>query len=95
MNEIRRLEEMNSYNVVEYTVGSTRQEERITFSTVEEMEKAYADVNNGADFNIEIEEKSEDRKKILRIIKVSYKMVRQKLYEGQIQFGAITSRGGE
>ena len=84
---------MNSYNVVEYTVGSTKQEERITFSTVEEMEKAYADVNMGADFNIKIEEKGEDEKKVVRIIKVSYKMVRQKLYEGQIQFGAIPSNG--
>jgi len=85
---------MNSYNVVEYTVGSTKQEERITFSTVEEMEKAFEDVNNGANFNIKIEEKSDDGKKIIRIIKVSYKMVRQKLYEGQIQFGA-SSNGGE
>jgi len=86
---------MNSYNVVEYTVGSTRQEERITFSTVEEMEKAYADVGMGADFNIIIEEKSEDEKKIMRIIKVSYKMVRQKLYEGKIQFGAIPKKEDE
>jgi len=92
VNEIRRLEEMNSYNVVEYTVGSIKQEERITFSTVEEMEQAYEDVNNGADFNIKIEEKGEDEMKILRIIKVSYKMVRQKLYEGQIQFGAIPKK---
>jgi len=86
---------MNSYNVVEYTVGSTRQEERITFSTVEEMEKAYADVGMGADFNIIIEEKSEDEKKIMRIIKVPYKMVRQKLYEGKIQFGAIPKKEDE
>lgn len=86
---------MNSYNVVEYTVGKTKQEERITFSTVEEMEKAFEDVNNGANFNIKIKDKSDDGKEITRIIKVSYKMVRQKLYEGQIQFGAIPSNGGE
>ena len=85
---------MNSYDVVEYTVGSTKQEERITFSTVEEMEKAYVDVNTGADFNIKIEEE-EDEKKIIRIIKVSYKMVRQKLYEGRIQFGAIPKKDGD
>jgi len=86
---------MNLYDVVEYTIGKTKQEERITFSTVDEMEKAYADVNNGADFNIKIEDKSDDGKKIIRIIKVSYKMVRQKFYEGQVEFGAIPSNGGE
>ena len=82
-------ENTKSYDVVEYTVGSTKQDERITFSTVDEMEKAYQDVNDGADFNVKIKNESGEA----RILKVSHKMVRQKLYEGRIQFGAVPSKG--
>lgn len=81
---------MEVYNVEEYTIGSIKQEERITFNTVEEMEKAYIDVSNGADFNVRI--KDQDNNKI-RIIKVPFKMIRQKLYEGTIQFSARPSNG--
>ena len=83
--------EITAYDVEEYTIGSTQQEERITFNTIEDMESAYQDVNDGTDFNVRIKDKGGDKE---RVIKVPYKMIRQRLYEGTIQFSARPS-GGE
>lgn len=81
--------ETTAYDVEEYTIGSTQQEERITFNTIKDMESAYQNVNDGADFNVRIKDGDKER-----IIKVPFKMIRQKLYEGTIQLGA-RPEGGE
>lgn len=81
--------ETTAYDVEEYTIGSTKQEERITFNTIKDMESAYQNVNDGADFNVRIKDGDKER-----IIKVPFKMIRQKLYEGTIQLGA-RPEGGE
>lgn len=82
--------EITAYDVEEYTIGSIKQEERITFNTVEDMERAYQNVNDGADFNVKIKDGDKER-----VIKVPYKMIRQKLYEGTIQMGARPLGGGD
>ena len=70
---------METYNVLEFSLGSKTQGDRIVFSSIDDMETAYKDIDNGKDVYIE---------KDGIITKLLHQMISAKIYDGNITLSA-------
>ena len=74
---------MEAYEVVNFSLGDKVQGDIIVFKSIEDMEKAYKDIDNGKDIYIQKEGV---------ITKLLHQMVSTKIYDGTIMLSA--KRGG-
>ena len=70
---------METYKVLEFSLGSKIQGDKIVFSSIEDMERAYKDIDNGNDIYVEKDEK---------ITKLLHQMISAKIYDGSITLSA-------
>ena len=70
---------METYKVVEFSLGSRIQGDKIIFKSIEDMERAYKDIDNGNDIYIEKEG---------HITKLLHQMISAKIYDGTITLSA-------
>lgn len=89
--KMERIPDIKTFDVEEYTIGAREGAERIIFADKEQMREAKQELEDGQD--IEVRMKSEHGR--LLVITVSHKMIRNKLYIGEIQLCARDKKGGE
>ena len=70
---------METYKVLEFSLGSKIQGDKIIFSSIEDMEAAYKNIDNGKDIYIE---------KDGVITKLLHQMISAKIYDGSITLSA-------
>lgn len=71
---------METYGVDEFVLGDKQSANKIIFSSVDEMEMACKDIDEGKDIYL--------LGKDGNIIKILHQMVSSKIYDGQIIIGA-------
>lgn len=71
--------ETETYQVEEFFLGSRTQGDKIIFKSIEDMERAYRDIDNGRDIYVEKEGV---------ITKLLHQMVSAKIYDGTILLSA-------
>ena len=74
---------METYEVEDFSLGSRTQGDRIVFKSLEDMERAYREIDNGNDIYIEKEG---------YITKLLHQMISAKIYDGTITLSA--KKGG-
>ena len=70
---------METYKVEEFSIGSNTQTDKIIFKSLEDMEKAYKDIDNGNHIYLE---------KDGVVTKILNPMISGKIYDGKITLGA-------
>jgi len=88
---MERMPEIKTFDVEEYTIGTKEGVERIVFADKKQMREAKQELEDAQD--IEVRMRSDHGK--LLVITVSHKMIRNKLYIGEIQLCARDKIGGE
>ena len=76
---------METYGVDEFVLGDKKSANKIIFSSVDEMERACKDIDEGKDIYLLGKDNN--------IIKILHQMVSSKIYDGQIIIGAKKERG--
>jgi hypothetical protein len=71
------------YEVEDFSIGSKHDTDKIIFKTVEDMEQAYKDIDNGNDIYIVKEG---------LVTKFLHQMISAKIYDGTIQLSARQSK---
>ena len=71
---------METYKVEEFVLGDKKSANKIIFSSVDEMEMACKDIDEGKDIYLLGNDGN--------IIKILHQMVSSKIYDGQIIIGA-------
>jgi len=74
------------YGVEEISVGDKQKKDIIVFKSVDDMERAYTDIDNGKNIYVE---------KDGLVTKLLNQMITSKVYEGKIQISARMKKGGE
>lgn len=70
---------METYEVEDFSIGSRTIGDRIIFRSLDDMERAYKDIDNGKDIYIEKEG---------YITKLLHQMISAKIYDGKITLSA-------
>lgn len=79
----------STYNVDEYSLGKTTEANKIVFKTVEDMNNAYRDIDNGNDLCIV---------KDGVVVKLLHKAINTKIYDGTLLLCAkqeVEKKGGK
>lgn len=71
---------MEAYDVIELSLGEKTEGDKIVFKSIEDMESAYKDIDNGKNIYV----KTEDG----LITKILNQMVTNKIYDGSIRLSA-------
>ena len=75
---------MGVYEVAEFRLGDRKEGDIIIFASVEDMENAYKDIDNGKDIYI---------KKDGIVTKILQQMITNKIYDGTIVLSAKVKKG--
>lgn len=78
--ECEDMTEKIIYNVVDFSLGDKITGDVIVFKTIEDMENAYKDIDNGKDIYVKTD-KGE-------ITKLLHQMINTKIYDGSIRLSA-------
>lgn len=70
---------MGEYSVVDFSLGDKVNGDKIIFKSVDDMEQAYKDIDNGNDIYIV---------KDGIVTKLLHQMINGKIYDGSIRIGA-------
>lgn len=73
-----------AYEVEEVSIGSKQTNDKIIFKSINDMEKAYADIDNGKDIYVVKEG---------LVTKFLHQMISAKIYDGTIQLSARRQKG--
>jgi hypothetical protein len=72
------------YEVEEFSMGSKHDADKIIFKSVDDMEQAYQDIDNGKDIYVV---------KDGLVTKFLHQMINAKIYDGTIQLSARKQKG--
>ena len=72
---------MEAYDVIELSLGEKTEGDKIVFKSIEDMEQAYKDIDNGKNIYV---------KKDGLVTKILNQMVTNKIYDGSIRLSAKT-----
>ena len=78
---------MKVYKVENITLASKQEEDKIVFSSIEDMEKAYKDIDNGKDIYVQTDDGL--------VTKLLHQMINTRIYEGTIKISAKVAEGEE
>lgn len=76
---------MKVYRVAAFSLGDKHQGDKIVFNSLEDMEQAYNDVDNGLDIYVKTEEGE--------VTKLLHQMINTKIYDGSIRLSARLKKG--
>jgi len=75
---------MGVYNVVDFSLGDKTEGDKIVFQSVDDLEKAYKDIDNGKDIYVV---------KDALVTKLLHQMISGKIYDGSIRLSAKRKQG--